>query len=125
MCDCAATRVISRIEQLSVTTSGLDMGLSRDIADAGPQGRPHPGPYRLRWYAQSCSFIHEELGAEALPGAKMHLQDLLVERAAAVSCREKFDASEVRTLYRNAAPIIRVLILGLTQGDPSLQTDPQ
>jgi hypothetical protein len=117
--------VISRVEQLSVTTSGLDMRLSRDVADAGaPKAARILDRTDLAWYAQSYSFIHEELGADAYRNAKMHLQDLLVERAAAVARREKFDASEVRTLFRNAAPTMRVLALGLMQGDPSLADGP-
>ncbi len=65
----------------------------------------------------------------ALPGAGAYrvvvtAGDLLVERAAAIARREKFDASEVRTLFRNAAPTMRVLALGLTQGDPSLADGP-
>lgn len=31
-----------------------------------------------------------------------------------------FDATEVNTLFRNAAPITRVLALGLMEGDPTL-----
>lgn len=117
--------VISRVEQLSVTTSGLDMRLSRDIADAGaPKAARILDRTDLAWYAQSYSFIHEELGAEAYWDAKTHLQDLLVERAAAVARREKFDASEVRTLFQYAAPTMRVLALGLMQGDPSLADGP-
>jgi hypothetical protein len=117
--------VISRVEQLSVTTSGLNMRLSKDVADAGaPKAARILDRTDLAWYAQSYSFIHEELGAEAYRAAKMHLQDLLVERAAAVARREKFDASEVRTLFRNAAPTMRVLALGLMQGDPSLADGP-
>jgi hypothetical protein len=52
--------------------------------------------------------------------AKLHLQDLLVERSAAIARREKFDAAEVRLLFKNGAPTMRVLVLGLMQGDPSL-----
>jgi len=47
-----------------------------------------------------------------------------VERAAAVARREKFDASEVRRLFQNAAPTMRVLAIGLMQGDPSLADGP-
>jgi hypothetical protein len=117
--------IISRVEQLSVTTSGLDMRLSRDVADAGaPKAARLLDRTDLAWYAQSYSFIHEELGAEDYRDAKMHLQDLLVDRAAVVARREKFDPSEVRTLFRNAAPAMRVLALGLMQGDPSLADGP-
>jgi hypothetical protein len=113
--------VIRRVEQLSVTTSGLEMRLSRDIAELGaPKAARILDRTDLAWYAQSYSFIHRELGAEDFKDAKVHLQDLLVDRAAAVADREKFDASEVRTLFQNGTPTMRVLALGLMQGDPSL-----
>jgi hypothetical protein len=117
--------VISRVQQLSVTTSGLEMRLSQDIADLGaPKAARILDRTDLAWYAQSYSFIHEELGDDAYRNAKMHLQDLLVERAAVIARREKFDASEVRTLFQNAAPTMRVVALGLMQGDPSLADGP-
>lgn len=71
-----------------------------------------------------CSATTFGLTRLAYRDAKAHLQDLLVERAAAAARREKFDASEVRTLFRNAAPTMRVLALGLMQGDPSLADGP-
>jgi hypothetical protein len=117
--------VIHRVEQLSVTASGLEMRFSKDIADLGaPKAARILDRTDLAWFAQSYSFIHEELGADTYRDAKTHLQDLLVERAAAVARREKFDASEVRTLFQNAAPTMRVLALGLMQGDPSLADGP-
>lgn len=117
--------VIDRVEQLSVTTSGLEMRLSRDIADQGaPKAARILDRTDLALFAQSYSFIHEELNADTFHDAKIHLQDLLVERAAATARREKFDASEVRTLFKNATPTMRVLVLGLMQGDPSLADEP-
>jgi hypothetical protein len=117
--------VISRVEQLSVTPRGLEMRLSRDMADLGaPKAARILDHTDLAWFAQSYSFIHEELGTDDYRDAKTHLQDLLVERAAAIARREKFDASEVRTLFRNAAPTMRVLAIGLMQGDPSLADGP-
>jgi hypothetical protein len=113
--------LIHRMEHLSVTATGLDMQFTKDIADQGaPKAARILDRSDLAWYAQSYSFIHEELSGNPYREAKTHLQDLLVERAAAIARREKFDASEVRTLFRNAAPTTRVLALGLMQGDPSL-----
>jgi len=113
--------VIHRVEHLSVTTSGLDMQFTKEIADLGaPKAARIIDRSDLAWYAQSYSFVHEELSDRAYLDAKTHLQDVLVERAAAVARRTKFDATEVRTLFGNAAPTMRVLALGLMQGDPSL-----
>jgi len=117
--------VLQRVEQLSVTTSGLQMRLSQDIADLGaPKAARILDRTDLAWYAQSYSFIHEELGDDAYQDARIHLQDLLVDRAAAIARRQKFDGPEVRTLFRNAAPTMRVVALGLMQGDPSLADAP-
>lgn len=52
--------------------------------------------------------------------AKVHLQDRLVERAAALAELEKFEAGEARELLKNGTPTMRVLALGLMEGDPSL-----
>lgn len=117
--------VITRLEQLSVSPSSLEMRFSKDMADQGaPKAARILDRTDLAWFAQSYSFIHEELDADDYSRAKVHLQRLLVERAAAIARREKFDASEVRTLFRNAAPTMRVLALGLMRGDLSLADGP-
>lgn len=117
--------VIHRVEQFSLTTSGLEMRLSKDMADQGaPKAARILDRTDLAWFAQSYSFIHEELSAETYQNAREHIQDVLVERAAAIARREKFDASEVRTLFKNAAPTMRVLVLGLMEGDSSLADGP-
>jgi len=117
--------VISRVEQLSVGTSGLQMRLSKDVADQGaPKTARILDRTDLAMFVQSYSLIHEELDSAEYRSAKLHLQDLLVERSAAIARREKFDAAEVRLLFKNAAPTMRVLALGLMQGDPSLADGP-
>ena len=52
------------------------------------------------------------------PGS--HLQDLLIQRSAALARQEKFEPAEVRTIFTNASPAARALALGLMKGDPSL-----
>ena len=113
--------IIGRIERLSVTTSGLELQLSREISELGaPKTAQILERSDLAKFAESYAFIHEELRDPKYRNAKVHLQDLLVERAAAISRREKLNATEVRTLFKNGSPMMRVLALGLMQGDPSL-----
>jgi hypothetical protein len=50
----------------------------------------------------------------------VHLQDLLVSRVAHIAQAEKFQAQEVRALFLNGSLVVRVLALGLMQGDISL-----
>jgi hypothetical protein len=62
----------------------------------------------------------QELGDSRFENAQAHLQDLLVQRAAALAHQEKFEAAEVRTLFANGSPELRILAIGLMKGDPSL-----
>jgi hypothetical protein len=117
--------IINRVEQLKVGASGLQLRLSKDVAEQGaPKTARILDRTDLAMFAQSYSLIHDELDSPQYRTAKLHLQDLLVERAAATARREKFDADEVRTLFKNAAPTMRVLVLGLMRGDPSLADGP-
>jgi hypothetical protein len=113
--------VLTRVERLSVSTSGFELQLTRDIAGMGaPRTARILENTDLARFAESYSFTHKELEGDKYLDARVHLQDLLVERAAAISRKEKFDATEVRTLFANASPAIRVLTLGLMKGDPGL-----
>lgn len=113
--------IIDRIERLSVSASGLELHLSREISQLGAPKTAHSLERTdLARFAESYAFIHEELSDQRYREARVHLQDLLVERAAAIARREKMNATEVRTLFKNGSPMMRVLVLGLMQGDPSL-----
>jgi hypothetical protein len=113
--------IIGRIERLSVSSSGFELQLAREMSDLGaPKTAQVLDRTDLAKFAESYAFIHEELRAREYRGAKVHLQDLLVERAAAISGREKMSADEIRALFKNGSPMMRVLMLGLMQGDQSL-----
>jgi hypothetical protein len=71
-------------------------------------------------FAEAYSLVHDELADDLYRTAKIHLLDRLVDRAAALSRRSRFDPAEVRALFHNAAPTVRVLVLGLMKGDISL-----
>ena len=113
--------IIGRIEKLSVGATGFELQLSQQISELGaPKTAQVLDRTELAKFAESYAFVHEELSDPEYGNAKVHLQDQLVERSAAISRREKLDATEVRTFFRNGSPMMRVLALGLMQGDPSL-----
>jgi hypothetical protein len=117
--------IIARVQRLSVGTSGLDLQLARDMANLGaPKAAQILDNTDLAKFAESYAFVHKELEDQQYYSAKVHLQDVLLERAAALASSEKFDATEVRRLFANAAPTMRVLVLGLMQGDCSLADGP-
>ena len=113
--------VINRVEQFSLSGTGFEVRLSREIAELGaPSMAKILDSTDLTKFAESYGFVHDELKDKQYEGAKVHLQDLLVDRAASVARLQKFDPSEVRTLFRDGSPLLRVLTLGLMLGDPSL-----
>jgi hypothetical protein len=116
--------ILDRIEQLSVSTTGLELRLSREISDLGaPRTAQILERTELATFAESYAFIYEELRDPKYLEVRTYLQDRLVECAAAVARRQKFDPSEVRTLFKNGSPMMRVLTLGLMEGDQSLADD--
>ena len=113
--------VIARVERLNANSAGFELALTREIAELGaPNTARILGQTDLARFAEAYAVAGKELGDPRFESAKTHLQDLLVRRAAALAHQEKFEAAEVRTLFANGSPEVRVLAVGLMKGDPSL-----
>jgi hypothetical protein len=113
--------VISRIERLSASASGYELPLTREIAELGaPNAARVLDRTDVAGYAEAYAVAGKELDDSRFDSARTHLQDLLVQRAATLSHQEKFEPAEVRTLFTNGSPELRILAIGLMKGDPSL-----
>lgn len=113
--------VIARVERLSANSAGLELQLTREIAELGaPNTARILDSTDLARFAESYAVAGKELGDSRFEVAQAHLQGLLVQRAATLAHQEKFEAAEVRTLFANGSPEVRVLAIGLMKGDPSL-----
>jgi hypothetical protein len=113
--------VISRVERLALRQSGFELPLTREISESGaPNAARILDRTDLARFAESYAVVHKDLDDERYEGAEAHLQDLLLERAAALARQEKFEPAEVRTLFANASGELRTLALGLMKGEPSL-----
>ncbi len=64
--------------------------------------------------------IYTELRGSELKAVRGEVLDRIVQRVANASAVEKFDKTEVKDLYLSGSPIVRVLALGLMEGDLSL-----
>jgi hypothetical protein len=113
--------LVERIVGFSVTSTSFEVRLTREISDLGaPSTAKILQRTDLAGFAESYAYIHEELAETQFHDAQIYLQDLLVQRSAAIARREKFKADEVRRLFRDGSPIMRILALGLMKGDRSL-----
>jgi hypothetical protein len=111
--------VLARFDRFS--TAGSAFQLTRDMAGLGAPRAAHILERTdLARFADSYSFLHQELDDERYRDATVHLQDVLVDRAAAIARKEKFEPVEVRALAANASPTMRMLALGLMKGDSEL-----
>ena len=113
--------IIARVERLNANSAGFELPLTQEIAELGaPNAARILDQTDLARFAEAYAVAGKELGDPRFESAKAHLQDLLVRRAAALAHQEKFEAAEVRTLFANGSPEVRVLAVGLMKGDPSL-----
>ncbi|MFI9643744.1 hypothetical protein ACIG87_27430 [Micromonospora sp. NPDC051925] len=112
--------VVDRLSEVAIGLDGVSLGLAADLAQIAPQAAQILGDSRLMSLADSYAIVREEFRGEENRAVRVVLQDLLVERAASLATYRKFDPSEVRRLFAEGAPVVRVLALGLMRGDPSL-----
>ena len=113
--------IIARVERLNANSAGFELPLTREIAELGaPNAARILDQTDLARFAEAYAVAGKELGDPRFESARAHLQDLLVRRAATLAHQEKFEAAEVRTLFANGSPEVRVLAVGLMKGDPSL-----
>lgn len=113
--------IFERLGRIKVGTTGLELDLTREISSLGaPETARILDRTDLAAYAEAYSFVSQDLAGDEYKAARAHLEDLLISRAAAIAQNENFDAEEVRTALRNAPRNLRVLIIGLMEGDISL-----
>lgn len=113
--------VIDRLERVAVSGVGLEVGLSRDIAEQGaPKAAAIIDRSELAQLTEAYGVLRDVLPDPEYTDARTYVQDVLIRRAATIAEREKFDATEIRALFANGTPVMRVMVLGLMGGDPSL-----
>jgi hypothetical protein len=118
--------VRDRLAPVSPGTSGLRFELSREIADRGAGATARLIDHSasgLAIAAETYGRVHatKVVGDDATARAiRARLTDDLVDEASASARVHKYDADEVRQLFRDGSPVVRVLVLGLMLGDSSL-----
>ena len=116
-----APQLLPRLERLVVGASGVELTLAGELARHGaPTTAKLVQQSGLAAHIDAYATAHDELTSPEHRKAKIHLQDRIIDRAAATARRQKFDADEVRRLFADGSPTARVLVLGLMTGDPSL-----
>jgi hypothetical protein len=117
--------ILDRVQRGPATAARLDPWIAAQVSDRGaPQTAAILQRTRLGHLAEAYALLHDELAEPEYRSARLHLQDLLMDRAASTARQEIFEAREVRRLFANGSVVVRVLALGLMQGDRSLADVP-
>jgi hypothetical protein len=115
--------LFDRLTRLSVGPAGLRFDLSLEIESLGARDtavRIDEWGGGLAEAAHAYASAHTVLAGADMRDARIRLQDHFVEAAAASALVQQYDAPEVRRLFREGPPVVRVLVLGLMLGDQSL-----
>ncbi|HEX5290996.1 MAG TPA: hypothetical protein VFX25_19215 [Streptosporangiaceae bacterium] len=117
--------ILDRLQRGPAPAPRLDPWIATQVSErSAPQTAAILQRTRLGSFAEAYALVHDELTEPEYRSARIHLQDLLIERAASVARQEILDAREVRRLYAGGSVVVRVLVLGLMQGDRSLADVP-
>jgi hypothetical protein len=113
--------ILPRLSELGFGADGFTLKLTADARDAGaPTVAATMESTELGEYATAYALVNAELRADPrYDQARVHLQDSLVRRARAVAFANKIPAVEVQSMFRDGSPVLRVLSIGMMQGDPS------
>ncbi|HEY4421487.1 MAG TPA: hypothetical protein VGN22_18315 [Pseudonocardia sp.] len=113
--------VLPRLSEFDVRTDGVSLKLTQEAAASGaPIAATVMESSGLSRFAIAYEIVHADLrGDPGLDRARVHLQDVLVERARAMAFGSKIPAAEVRALFLEGSPVLRILGIGFMKGDPS------
>ncbi|WP_433274356.1 hypothetical protein ACQPZA_25265 [Pseudonocardia xinjiangensis] len=113
--------VLPRLSELNVGTDGVSLKLTMEAAATGaPTAAGVMENSGLARFAIAYEIVHSELrGNPEYESARVHLQDVLVERASAMAFGSTIPAAEVRALFIGGSPVLRTLSIGFMKGDPS------
>lgn len=113
--------ILPRLSEVNVGTGGVSLKLTLEAAATGaPTAATVMESSGLSRFAIAYEIVHSELRGEPdYERARVHLQDVLVERARSMAFGSKIPASEVRALFLDGSPVLRTLSIGIMKGDPS------
>jgi hypothetical protein len=113
--------VHERLEGMKLSATSVELTLSRSIVEMGaPKAAQLLERSGLIGMVESYEFVRRELADPCYEPARVRLQDALVEQAASLARTEKLNPEEVRRIFREGSPLLRVLTIGLMEGDQSL-----
>jgi hypothetical protein len=110
--------IVDRIRTLKLGTFEVD--LLRQMAASAKKAADSLERLGMGPELSAYATIYTELRDTDLTALRGQIMDRILQRVANASAVEKFDKDEVRDLFLNGSPVVRVIALGLMEGDRSL-----
>jgi hypothetical protein len=113
--------VLPRLIAITVSADGFEFRLAEQLAEEGAETTARAIDHtELAALADAYGTIRSMMPGQHHEKARVPIQDMLVDQAAALAETESFDATELRELFPRTTPVVRVLILGLMKGNTTL-----
>lgn len=110
--------IVDRIRSLKLGQFEVD--LLRQMAESAKKTADALERLGMRQELSAYATIYTELRESNLTALRGQILDRILRRVANAAAVEKFDKDEVAELFRAGSPVVRVIALGLMEGDRSL-----
>jgi hypothetical protein len=110
--------IVDRIRSLKL--GEFEVELLRQIAETARNTADTLRRLGLGPELDAYATVYTELHGPELKAVRGQVLDRIVQRVSHASAVEKFDKDEVKDLFHSGSPMVRVLALGLMEGDLSL-----
>lgn len=110
--------IVDRIRRLK--PGAFEVELLRQIAESARKTAESLRRLGMEPELDAYATIYTELNSPELKAVRGQVLDRIVQRVSQAAAVEKFDREEVKDLFLHGSPVVRVLALGLMEGDLSL-----
>jgi hypothetical protein len=112
--------IVDKLEALTIGTGGVALRLTSQIAEVAPKSAGILEQNNLTTELETYAYVYSKLSNPAHRDARVELLDGILADVTATARSRKYDPAEVKLLFSEGTPVMRMLALALMEGDPRL-----
>ena len=112
--------IVDRLEALTIGRGGVALRLTSQIAEVAPKSAGILEQNNLTTELETYAYVYSKLEQPAHRDARVTLLDGILADVTATARSRKYDPAEVKLLFTDGTPVMRMLALALMEGDPRL-----
>ena len=112
--------IVDRLEALTIGADGVALQLTSHIEKVAPESAAILKQNNLTTELETYAYVYSKLPTPAHRDARVELLDGILADVTATARSRKYDPAEVKLLFADGTPVMRMLALALMEGDPRL-----